>query len=515
MARVACMVMLKNERTLTPRFIGYHAALFDAENVYVFDNGSTDPEVLTTLDSFAAKGVHVDWSFTTTEDFHDKGTVLGNLIKRLDRERDYDFYIPLDCDEFVVLRTADGYTADPAAIHAYLDALRGETHILKVALNISNLLGAPDMFRPAEYSKTVWPRETFLHMDHGYHTGVARDGSSPYLECDLVYAHFHYRPYEEVVAFAKQKLRVELSDAEIDDHERLREFGGLGRHMVQYIVNGPEAYYRQFRNPPEAVRFPGLGERFARLGMDVPFGAFRLPPARTEHAPAPPHLVIDEASTSRVRGWALDPAASGEPLFLRFLVDGELVWQGVCDTERPDVREGGHPTDRAGFDFVPLPLSPAGSRILTIEDRNGTRLRMSVEGQGRREVVLATPVEQVEPGGTVHSHIDSFRNGRVQGWVLRTVATPEGPRRLGCCTVALVHDNRAVTQAVADIVRPDVAKAMHGEERCGFVIEVPRALLAADGSVVFRLFVMPERHEVAGSPCVVAANMALAKAAVS
>lgn len=511
MARVACMVMLKNERTMTPRFIGYHAALFGAENIYIFDNGSTDPEVLAELERFEALGAQVERRYSTIEQFHHKGTVLGDLIKRLDRERDYDFYIPLDCDEFVVLRTRDRYTADPAAIQSYLDGLRGESSILKVTLNISNLLGEPDMFRPAEYSKTVWPRGMFLHMDHGYHTGVARNGDSVYRECDLVYAHFHYRPYEEVVEFAKQKLRVELSDEEIEDHARLREFRGLGWHMVHYVVDGAEAYYSQFRNSSEAVLFPGLGERFAAIGIEAPFSAFRLPPPPVASEPTPPHLVVDEASNARVRGWAMDSETPGEPLFLRFLVDGALVWNRACNELRPDVREGGHPTGRVGFDFKLPPDTLVPSRhVLTVEDREGAPLRMSVGGHVRREITLSSAVERTEPGSPVYSHIDSFRNGRVQGWALRTVSTPEGPRLLGCCTVALLHGDRIVTQAVADIVRADVAEAMQGEERCGFLIEVPRSLLSVGRNPVFRLFVMPERRELTGSPCVVAPSFALA-----
>lgn len=529
MARVACMVMLKNERTMTPRFLSYHAALFGIENVYVFDNGSTDPDVLSELDRFEARGGHVDRRFNTTEDFYRKGTVLGDLIKRLDREMDYDFYVPLDCDEFVVLRTPDGYTADAAAIHAYLDGLRGDRRILHVTLNLSNLLGEPDMFRPAEYSKTVWPREVFLHMDHGYHTGVGRNDTSPYFECELVYAHFHYRPYEEVVEFAKQKLRgVNLPDAEIEDHASLREFRGIGWHMVHYIVDGPEAYYSQFRDAPVTVRFPGIAERFAEIGIEVPFGGFRLPPPPA--AALPPLLLIDEASTVRIRGWALDREPPHGPLFLRFLVDGLLVWEGLCDQSRPDVRNAGHPTDRVGFNFpLPSASSAIGNHVLTVQTASGASMRMLVDGQARGELTLApasADPQAIDVGGasdltqgpgdgeanTIYSHIDSFRNGVVQGWVLRAVTTLGGRRLLGQCIVVVAHDGLVVAQTIANIPRPDVAEALQGEDRCGFKIEVPRPALAPNRSAAFRLFVMPEQRELTGSPCVLAPDFAASHA---
>ncbi|WP_428375562.1 glycosyltransferase family 2 protein [Lichenicoccus sp.] len=516
------MVMLKNERTLTSLFIGYHAALFRPENMFVFDNGSTDPEVLAALERLEAQGGHVERRFTSAGDFRRKGTVLGDLIKQLDHESDYDFYVPLDCDEFVVLRTGDGFTAEPDRIHAYLDAQRGARDILHVTLNLSNLLGTPDGFRPALYSKTIYPRDSFLHMDHGYHTGVVHDGSSPYRDCDLVYAHFHYRPYEEVVEFARQKLRMELTDAQINDHAFLQEFRGMGRHMVPYIIGGAEAYYRQFRNASRTVDFPELEQHFEILGLGSPFRSFRLPApsvAPVVIAPAPPLLVVDEASIGRVRGWAMDAAAPEQPLFLRFLVDGTPVWEGPCDQPRKDVRDGGHPSERVGFSFaIPaaaLGQGSDGGHRLTIQDRRGAPVRMSFERCAQFEIALRDAPKPVVVLPPIESHIDVFRNGRIQGWVLRNAGTPEGGRRSGGCTVALVHEDRVVAQVKADLVRRDVARAMLGEAECGFVIEVPGSLLALNRKTVLRLFLMPEWLELSGSPCVAApsfANAAQARA---
>nr|WP_321983184.1 glycosyltransferase family 2 protein [uncultured Lichenicoccus sp.] len=521
MAKVACMVMLKNERTLTSLFIGYHADLFRAENMFVFDNGSTDPEVLAALERLEARGGHVERGFDSPGDFRRKGTVLGDLIKRLDRESDYDFYIPLDCDEFVAMRSGDGFTAEPDRIHAYLDALRDRRDILHVTLNLSNLLGTPDRFRAAPYSKTIYPRETFLHMDHGYHTGVVRDGSSPYHACDLVYVHFHYRPYAEVVEFARQKLRMELSDAQIDDPEFLRDFTGMGRHMVPYLLGGSEAYYSQFRSPSQWIDFPELEEHFEVLGLTSPFRAFRLPALAEAPVavaapklpapppPAPPLLAVDEASADRIRGWALNQAAPEQPLVLRFVVDGLTVWEGACDQPREDVRKAGHPTDRVGFNFaIPASKSAPGEGRLTILDQAGRPVRMLHEQRSHLEIILREARKVAITAPPMVSHIDSFRNGRMQGWVLRNLVTPEGLHRSGGCTVALVHGDRIVAQVKADLVRRDVARAMSSTEECGFTIEVPPSLLALDRKTVLRLFVMPERLELSGSPCVAAPSFA-------
>lgn len=113
MARVACTVMLKNEHALVGAFLRYHANLFGAENLFVVDNGTTDQETLETLARFEAEGVNVDRSFSRKQDYTQKGKIVGNLIKRLDRDADYDLYILLDCDEFVVMKLQSEYTCSP------------------------------------------------------------------------------------------------------------------------------------------------------------------------------------------------------------------------------------------------------------------------------------------------------------------------------------------------------------------------------------------------------------------
>lgn len=624
MARVACTVMLKDEVTLTEPFLHYHSALFGAENIYVWDNGSTEPKVLEVLSAFEREGGHVDRSRTTPADFRDKGEIIGDFVKHLDAEADYELYILLDCDEFVAVRSEDGFTCEPGAIHACLNAMRDADHIWHVRTNLANLPGRPGLFRVADYSKTIFPRGVMGSTDHGYHGGWTRDGRPDLVPCDIVYVHFHYRPYEEVHRFARQKLAAEMSAEELDDPERLRQFRGRGWHLVGYVLGGPESYYREIRNIHAPYAFPEILERFAAIGSEAPFSGFVLPPepdasprdgmadqtvrkpcfavldevsvlrvrgwavdpaacdapvrarflvnglsvwegtcdgdrpdvrqsgqasahvgfafevppagspmerrtltaegpdgtpllllmdgqahdsiqlCQAEASCDPPIVVIDEANASRIRGWSIDPGCSGEPVLLRFLIGGRIAWEGACDVLRPDLIQGGHPTGRAGFDFLPLPLgSVTAGGLLTVEDASGKRLQMSVAGHSGMELLLA-PAPAALEGGVIHSRIDSFRNGRVSGWILRSVATPEGPRLLGRCTVAIVHEERVVTRLAANILRPDVGVAFDGESACGFDIEIPRPLLAPGRSAVFRLFVMPEGQELTGSPCVLA-----------
>ena len=392
--RVACTVMLKDERVLVEPFLRYHAELFGAENLYVIDNGSTDPVVLDSLSAFEREGVHIDRSHPTMDDYRNKGGLIADLVKRLDSESPYDFYILLDCDEFVVLRQAGGFTCDPAAIRAYLESMLGEQRILKVTTNLANIPGAPDVFREAGYAKTIFPRDVLLSTDHGHHLGESRTGAG-YVDCDIVYVHFHYRSYEETAQFARQKLSMAIPVEDLDDPVKLHAFTGPGHHLVEYLLAGTEAYYRKFRNLDGAMRFPELLERFREIGTATPFSDIVLP------AEAPPDrvnpsslaLVIDNATTARVRGWAADLDHPEKRVHLRFLVDGALIWQGACDGFRLDVRKDGHGTGHAGFDFTIAELETAPPHMLRVEDISGHRLTFMRSNMPMTETAL--DLEQV------------------------------------------------------------------------------------------------------------------------
>src|SRR5471030_579275 len=98
-------MMQKDETYLLEPWLVYHGHLFGFENLFVFDNGSASLEVRHILARFTREGVNVDWGYASRRDFLAKGELIGGLIRTLDQRGEYDFLIPLDCDEFIVLRT--------------------------------------------------------------------------------------------------------------------------------------------------------------------------------------------------------------------------------------------------------------------------------------------------------------------------------------------------------------------------------------------------------------------------
>lgn len=57
MVRVACTLMQKNERALLRPWLEYHGHLFGMSNIFLFDNGSTEPNVLQLLNEYEARAL--------------------------------------------------------------------------------------------------------------------------------------------------------------------------------------------------------------------------------------------------------------------------------------------------------------------------------------------------------------------------------------------------------------------------------------------------------------------------
>ena len=97
--RVACICMQKNERHLLGPWLAYHEHLFGPKSIVVFDNGSTDESAISMLKAAEARSVSVHWEYNTARDYEKKHIYIGKLIE--DMASEFDFLMPLDCDEFV------------------------------------------------------------------------------------------------------------------------------------------------------------------------------------------------------------------------------------------------------------------------------------------------------------------------------------------------------------------------------------------------------------------------------
>jgi hypothetical protein len=244
--KIALLMMQKNEVDLLEPWLAYHAHVFGAENLYLWDNGSTDATVRTTLSNWASKLGSLDENHSTGLDFRRKGILLGNKIKDLDSTGAYDFYIPIDCDEFLVaLDESSVVSSSLSAIEAEL----GRHVAVKKALGIQtafyNLPGREDYYWKSGYKKTFFVRGTFKDMDHGFHEG--RSAIEPGVEItNLAFMHFHHKPHAQIQEHSKNKLMpyYDLSD------EKLIEGLYETNRLVRFMLDSEAIYLDRFKSMP-------------------------------------------------------------------------------------------------------------------------------------------------------------------------------------------------------------------------------------------------------------------------
>ncbi len=256
-------MMQRDEDVLLRPWVSYHAALFGMENLFVFDNGSKSEFAMKEVCDLASIGLNVDSRHTSPEDYDRKGEIIGAQIRSLKNQ--YDFFIPLDCDEFFVLKTAAStISCDPALIRQALEPLRGAKSTLRISEGFYNILGYSGWYWCWPHGKTFFA-ESFQYLDHGYHSGRTENGLS--LPTDFAHMHYHHKPYPMMVNHAKNKLRPYV---DVEDRIALSKYRGTAHHCVKPILEGADAYMSRFNND-HAVFLPAFPQRLRELGVAVPF----------------------------------------------------------------------------------------------------------------------------------------------------------------------------------------------------------------------------------------------------
>jgi hypothetical protein len=243
------------------------------QNLLVLDNGSTDPEVLATLREFAARGVFVDHGHATRDAYLAKGDILGALIREIDAVGQHDILMPLDCDEFVVLKTDSG-AIDIArdAILAYLDTLAGERRVLRFPYQLANHPLYPDIYHYFTFFKSFFTAGTFLDMDHGHHVGRSRLAEG-HADTRLLHLHFHHKPFDRLLERARLGW---IGTVDYNDKAALVNYQGPSMHLAPWFMMSADDYYAGFLNKPH-FWLPGFRERLRDLGAPIAMPGGRLP----------------------------------------------------------------------------------------------------------------------------------------------------------------------------------------------------------------------------------------------
>jgi hypothetical protein len=254
-------MMQQDEDYLLGPWLAYHGDLFGLHNLYVLDNGSKSGKTVDTLAEYERRGTQINRSFSAREDYARKGEIIGSVIQWLDSTGTFDFLLPFDCDEFLVLRTPWGYTCQRASILAYLERLRGETRALRIPYQLANNPYEENLYSYFAFSKTFFGRSSFEYLDHGYHLGRTR-GNAGIREVDLVHVHFHYPPYSQLVKRAQRKWTSSIPPEKALEHPLYK---GHSIHLIPYFSMREDKYKARSES---SVQFymPALLDHLSKLG---------------------------------------------------------------------------------------------------------------------------------------------------------------------------------------------------------------------------------------------------------
>jgi hypothetical protein len=211
--------------------------------------------------------------------FAAKGEVVGARMRALRDSGHYDFLFPLDCDEFVALRTETGFVASSPHIHNYLESLRGRPETLKIQNEFLNSQRCPGYYRLVLCNKTFYAAESFERTDHGFHLPGARFTDALY-PTEIAHIHYHNKPFRRLRADARRKLKGLGVDT--NDRRTLRDLVH-SRHLVRYffmtereLTDAEEAF--PHIHQPEFLRLLGLlGARTTTL-LQQGWGGQPVPP---------------------------------------------------------------------------------------------------------------------------------------------------------------------------------------------------------------------------------------------
>lgn len=262
--KVACVMMQRNEERCLDPWLCNQGYLFGDENLFVVDHHSDNPDVLSTLQAFSDRGGHV-MRVPATADYRQKGEFVSYAMRQV--EAGYDFVLPLDCDEFVEMRQADGHaTCSRDRLIAYFSSLRPATTIFEVRENFFNMLGYPKLFFALPYKKVFFRGGYCGVVDRGSHRPVR--SSAQVERTRIVYVHFHHKSFERYRQTAQEKLRPFV---DVHNSAALAEFRGPGWHLVTHLQKTEQEFYAIMQPDNRCFEFFELYEKFLDLGLDPKF----------------------------------------------------------------------------------------------------------------------------------------------------------------------------------------------------------------------------------------------------
>lgn len=291
MAVVRCVTMQKNESRLLEAWIKYYGYMFGFENLYILDNGSEHTDVRDCLNKYQKSGVNVIFDYDKKDDFENKGEIIKNIATEWDLNGEqYDFLLPIDCDEFVFFCDGEYFSVVRNKIHNYLDSLKGSKDAFLIQHDFINDPKCPGLFYPTVVPKSLFVKGNIGEIDHGFHHPKPLFSDGEVKKSKLGYFHFHNKPFSDVLYHAKEKLEKFVN---VNDKEALEKYTGNGHHLVRYFFISENEYINMYENKPK-VLVEGLVALLTNISIDLPSLFGGMPTTYTRKNPRGYILIWDK-----------------------------------------------------------------------------------------------------------------------------------------------------------------------------------------------------------------------------
>ena len=158
------VLITKDERDILDDFLTFYGTIFGYENVLVVDNGSTDPDVVASLERFAAKGVVVR---VDARPFPQAVQFMSEHMASL--RGTCRWILPLETDEFIFMlkRANDSkYATNRNDVMEYLASVPDNVSVIKYGAFYGSAVNPSD----PDYSCGVYPRPA-AQMERFYNQG--------------------------------------------------------------------------------------------------------------------------------------------------------------------------------------------------------------------------------------------------------------------------------------------------------------------------------------------------------
>ncbi|WP_336946849.1 glycosyltransferase family 2 protein [Asaia sp. HN010] len=302
--RIQVVMMQRDEGSALLAWLSYYGHVFGFDNLTVCDNGSRDPFTLHLLKHAERCGVTVRRDLDDPSDFHAKGLHFAEQFRTWDQGSPYDFALPVDCDEFLVVIGDEGISTDRARILQEFAAHLGEKRALRIGSSLFNIPAQPGWFAlDTSFIKGMLPARSIAVIDNGQHNPSSRLAPG-YALTRFSYLHWHSHDFEEM----RRRTRVKLSNSLLDPTDRaaLTRYAVTpnlpGRHLVDILLED-EAHYLS--------RYDGMLHLYlpwAKAASALPTHLDNAPVLLRDSTMAQPWSSSAYVSRNQdVKGWALGP----------------------------------------------------------------------------------------------------------------------------------------------------------------------------------------------------------------